>query len=91
MLGTARKRPNDQLDYDVDFEPWLSDGDTIQDATAAPEPVGVTVDGVEVFGTIVKVWLSGGASGSSHKITVTTSTTQGRVKEVAFNLRVAEC
>lgn len=91
MLGTVRKRPDDQLDYDIDFERWLSDGDTIQDATAVASPAGVTVDRVEVFGDIVKVWLSGGTAGASHEITVTASTAEGRVKEVAFNLRVAEC
>jgi len=91
MLGTVRKRPDDQLDYDVDFERWLSPGDTIQDATATPEPAGVTVERIEVFGAIVKVWLSGGTAGGSHKINVTASTAEGRVKEVAFILRVMEC
>lgn len=91
MLGTVRKRPDDQLDYDVDFERWLSDGDTVQDASAEAVPSGVSIDRVEVFGPIVKVWLSGGSAGQSHKINVTASTSQGRVKEVAFNLRVAEC
>lgn len=91
MLGTVRKRPDDQLDYDVEFERWLSDGDTIQDATALANPEGVSVDRVEVFGTVVKVWLSGGEAGASYEITVTASTAQGRVKEVEFHLRVAEC
>lgn len=91
MLGTVRKRPDDQLDYDVDFARWLSDGDTIQDASAVVSPAGVTVDRVEVFGHIVKVWLSGGTAGGSHEIQVTVSTAKRRVKEVAFNLRVAEC
>lgn len=91
MLGTVRKRPDDQLDYDVEFERWLSDGDSIQDATATAEPTGASADRVEVFGTVVKVWLSGGEAGMSYKINVTVSTAEGRVKEVAFNLRVAEC
>jgi hypothetical protein len=91
MLGTVRKRPDDLLDYDISFERWLSDGDTITDADAAADPVGVTVDRVEVFGDVVKVWLSGGEVGASHKINVTATTTQGRVKEVTFNLRIVEC
>lgn len=91
MLGTVRKRPDDQLDYDVSFERWLSDGDTITDADAAVDPVGVTVDNVQIFGDVVKVWLSGGEVGGSHKINVTATTTQGRVKEVTFNLRIVEC
>ncbi|MNF60946.1 hypothetical protein D3C87_1210410 [compost metagenome] len=91
MLGTVRKRPDDMLDYDVTFERWLSDGDTITDATAEADPVGVTIDRVEIFGDIVKVWISGGEVGASHKINVTATTAQGRVKEVTFNLRVTEC
>lgn len=91
MLGTVRKRPDDQLDYDVTFERWLSDGDTITDATALAEPIGVTIDRVEIFGDIVKIWISDGEVGASHKINVTATTTQGRVKEVTFNLRIVEC
>jgi hypothetical protein len=91
MLGTVRKRPDDQLDYDVEFHDWLTSGDTITSATATADPAGVTVDRVQVFGTLVKVWLSGGALGGSHIITVTASTAQGRVKEVIFNLRVTGC
>lgn len=89
MLGTMRKRPGDQLDYDVDFGRWLSADDAIQDASA--EASGVTVERVEVFSTVVKVWLSGGEAGGSHEITVTVSTAHGRVKSAAFNLRVTEC
>lgn len=91
MLGTVRKRPDDQLDYDVTFERWLSDGDTITDATAVADPVGVNIDRVVVFGDVVKVWVSGGTTGASHTIIVTATTTQGRVKEVTFNLRIVEC
>lgn len=91
MLGTVRKRPDDQLDYDVTFERWLSDGDTITDVTALADPVGVTIDRAEVFGVVVKVWISGGEVGASHKINVTATTVEGRVKSVSFNLRVAEC
>lgn len=91
MLGSVRKRPDDQLDYDIEFDRWLSDGDSITDATAVADPTGVSIDQVEVFGTVAKVWISGGESGASHKINVTASTAQGRVKEVTFNLRIVEC
>lgn len=91
MLGTVRKRPDDLLDYDVQFERWLSDGDTITDASALPDPTGLSIDRVEIFGDVVKVWISGGEVGASHRINVTATTAQGRVKEVTFNLRVTEC
>lgn len=91
MIGTVRKRPSDQLDYDIDFGRWLSEGDAIQGASASVEPIGVSVDSVQAFGVIVKVWLSGGVSGSSQRVSVMVTTAQGRTKEVSFNLRVAEC
>lgn len=91
MLGTVRKRPDDLLDYDVTFERWLSDGDSITDATAAASPEGVTISSVQLFGEVVKVWISGGNAGDSYAIEVTATTAQGRIKEVQFNLRVTEC
>lgn len=95
MLGMVRKRPDEQLDYDVTFERWLPDGDAIRDATAVADPApvlgGVIVDRVLVFGKVVKVWLSGGLEGNSHDIIVTASTTGGRVKEVKFSLRITGC
>ncbi len=91
MLGTVRKRPDDLLDYDVQFDRWLSSGDTIVGATATPDPVGVTITSVQIFGQVVKVWIRGGAAGESFKIDVTVSTSMGRVKEVSFNLRIVEC
>lgn len=91
MLGIARKRPEDRLDYDVDFAEWLSPGDAVQDATATADALSVNVDRVQVFGSVVKVWLSGGNAGDSSAIDVVVTTAAGRVKDVRFNLRVTEC
>lgn len=90
MLGVVKKRPGDTLDYDIDFIKWLCEGDEILDASAV-SGAGITVGPVEVFGTIIKVWIEGGTQGDSYAITVTATTTHGRVKEVQFNLRVTEC
>lgn len=91
MLGSVRKRTDDLLDYDVKFERWLSDDDSITDATAVATPDGVDISSVQVFGDVVKVWISGGTAGESYAIEVTATTAQGRIKEVQFNLRVTEC
>lgn len=91
MLGTIKKRPDDQLDYDIDFIKWLSEGDTLLDASAESDGEALVVNSVEVFGQVVKVWLSGGDAGASYKVDVTATTIQGRVKEVTFILRVTEC
>lgn len=91
----VRKRPDDHLDYDVEYERWLSDDDSVQSAEAEVDPVSDTtplvIESVQLFGTIVKVWISGGINGISYKVKVTATTTEGRVKEIEFIIRVTEC
>ncbi|HJV52790.1 MAG TPA: hypothetical protein VJ652_15085 [Noviherbaspirillum sp.] len=92
MLGTVQKQPADQLDYDIDFERWLTDSDTITTATAAVSGADdfLTLQSVQVASPKVKVWLAGGSDGVTYTITVTTSTAGGRIKEEEFKLRVKE-
>ena len=92
-MNTIRiKRPDDRLDYDVDFSRWLTDGDTITAVSQAEVTQGtVEVDAHDFTATAVKVWLSGGVVGETATILVQVTTTQGREKEVCFKLRVREC
>lgn len=92
-VGVARKAPGDQLDYDVRFEEWLTDGDTIIEAEAEADDDALTVDSVSVNSSdhIVKVWLSGGEDGGAYTVTLTITTDEGRVKEVCFQVRVTGC
>lgn len=95
----VKKHAEDRLDYDVLFGKWLSDDDVIQSAEAvaqikSSDPNAVTdlsIDSVAVFGTVVKVWLSGGTVGATYEVVVTASTTQGRVKEECFIIRIKGC
>lgn len=95
----VKKRAEDRLDYDVQFDKWVSDGDVVQSAEAeakirSKDPDAVTdlaIDAVAVFGTVVKVWLSGGTVGATYDVVVTGSTTQGRVKEECFVIRIKGC
>jgi hypothetical protein len=99
MLGVQMKQPADQRDYGLDFSPWLPDGDlvTTAEATVSPaydpvdNPDGVQIESTQLNGLEVKVWLSGGVSGKTYKITVVAATAGGRVKEVDFQLRVKDC
>lgn len=90
MLGFQKKQPGDTLDYDLDFSRWLPEGDAMVLATAVAD-AGLTVGPVEVIPPVVKVWLSGGVTGDSYKVTVTMQTEAGRIKESDFILRVTEC
>lgn len=95
MLGTTQKQPADQLDYDVDFEKWIPEDDTVTSAIAVASTIDddatpLVVDSVQLSGTIVKVWLSGGTDGQSYTVTVTASTAGGRIKEEEFKIRVRD-
>lgn len=93
-LGIYIKAPADQLDYDVLFDRWLVDGDSIQSATAMVEPADSMVsafippDGVD--GDTVKVWAIDGISGKTATVIVTATTVQNRVKQVKFQIRVRD-
>lgn len=91
-VPTAEKTPVDVLDYDIDFTRWLPAGDEIASATATIEGTGtLAVDSIEWSLDSVKVWLSGGADGTSFTVSVVATTQLGRVKEVCFAMKVRDC
>lgn len=91
-MNLFTKQPADQLDYDLDFSDWLTGTDTINGAVAVSSvPDDLEVLSVSVTDQIVKVWLVGGTTGLTYKITVTVTTAQGRIKELDFKVRVKEC
>ena len=91
MLGTVQKRPNDELDYDVDFSKWLTGDDTITSVTAVVSPTGeLAVESVSIADQAVKVWLKDGDDLNSYSVVVTVATSGGRIKEVEFKVRVRD-
>jgi hypothetical protein len=93
ILGTLTKQPGDSLDYDIDYSDWLTSDDNVSSATTAVSPDvvgGVTVDLININDPRVKLWISGGVSGVTYKITITMETSDGRIKEDEFRLRVKE-
>lgn len=92
MLGIKQKRPADVLDFDVNYEDWLTDDDTITTVTTIVSPSGeLAVDSVQVSNPEVKVWVSGGENGSTYDIQVTAATSGGRVKVECFKIRLKDC
>ena len=89
-FGTYFKQPSEVLDYDLDYREWLTSGDNVQSAQVVVTPTGLTVDSTFINDPRVKIWLSGGASGSTYKVTVTMTTADGRVREDEFKLKVKE-
>ncbi|MEJ7745356.1 MAG: hypothetical protein WKF61_01085 [Luteimonas sp.] len=93
LLDTKQKQPGEKLDYDVTYEDWITPGDGI-----SVEKITVTVDrpGLQVFtytvsgGLILKIWLTGGTSGVTYKVTITTETDDGRIKQDEFKVKVRD-
>ena len=90
ILASFAKQPVEVLDYDIDCSEWLVTGDSVASAVAVVDVAGLNIDSLLVSPSNIKVWLSGGANGSSYKVTVTISTGSGRVKQVEFRLRVKD-
>lgn len=102
-MKTFPKQPGERLAYDIDLTDWfqaLTDVDELDSATldvvsasdGAPENMLATLN-ASFLGTpptIVKVWAEGGLDGVDYQLTVRATTTQGRVKEIDFRVRVRE-
>ena len=90
-LPIYNKQPADVIDIDIACSDWLPSTDSIASAVST-SVAGITrglseIDNVQ---KIVKQWISGGTTGNTYKVTVTITSTQGRVKEADFNVKVKE-
>ncbi len=88
-LNPKMKSAGDRLDYDINYERWLTSGDSLLDANVTSEE-GLTIDSVGVKSPIIKIWVSGGETGKSYDITINATTVQGRRLTIAFNMRITE-
>ena len=89
-LGNFQKQPVEIVDYDIDYSEWLTEGDNVSAATVSVVPSGLTVDSVFINDPRVKIWLSGGTNGTTYKLTVNTTTADGRIKQDEFKIRVKD-
>lgn len=89
IIGRPIKQPADVQDYDIDYSPWLPEGDELTQATVQT-PDGITLDFYIVSNPIVKLWVSGGTAGQSYKFQILGETLLGRVKETELVVRVKE-
>lgn len=84
-----KKQPSDHLDYDVILDDWMTNDDEVMfvDIGVVPEGIEVTQIGVEP--SRVKLWIKGGQSGQSYKLSPLIHT-KNRIKEVDFLIIVTE-
>lgn len=84
----AKKDPNAEKDYAVDWGPWLN-GDTIQSVTWTV-PAGISKTDEEIVGTQAVIWLSGGTAGTTYSIVCRVVTAGGRTDERTVKVKVAD-
>ncbi len=89
FVGSIIQQPNDVMDYDVDFSDWLPPGDVVMTAAVTSSPAGLTV-GYAISNPRVKVWVRGGTTGTTYKVTILANTNDGRSKEVELKIKVKD-
>ena len=90
ILSIFEKQPADEQDYDIDFRGWLAH----QEDTASSCEVSVD-DGLRLLSYaihlgVVKVWLAGGTHRKKYKVSITVTTTGGRVHQEEIVIKVRE-
>jgi len=90
IMDKFDKQPDEVQDYDIDFNEYLTAmADTGASHTVTAD-TGITLDSSTLTAGVVKVWLSGGSHRTNYKITVTLTTTGGRIKQHEILIRVRE-
>ena len=90
VLGTFTKQPAEVQDYDIDFSEWLAAFPDTAVSHAVTADAGITLGATTLAAGVVKVWLSGGLTGTSYKITTAITTAGGRTKEDEIKIKVKE-
>ena len=90
ILGNFTKQPADVFSYSIDYSEWLTDNDNVQSTSATVDQAGLTIESVFVNDPLLKLIISGGNNGTTYKITVTTTTADGLVKQDEFKIKVKE-
>ncbi len=90
MTDTFTHAPGANLDYGFDWKSngWLATGETIETSTwLAP---GLTLTRQQESNGVTSVFAAGGKKGSTHKLTNTITTNQGRTDSRTITLVVED-
>ena len=90
ILGTFIKQPADVMDYDVEYQEWLSPGDTLESAQVTPSPDSITVQVVNLVDSRANIWLADGEVGTTYKFTINATTAYGRVRQDEFRVKIKD-
>lgn len=90
-VESFNKAPNEVLDYGLDLDSWLGDGQAIVSVAAELDPPAsttFTITDVINFGREFAAWVSGGTIGQKVRLILraTTDSTPARVLERSIQL-----
>ncbi len=91
IIGGALQQPHENLDYDIRYEEFLNENDTISTVDAVVIPDSDLQATAQIADPDrVKVWVNGGTSGNTYKVEVTIETMGGRRKQDEFEVYIEE-
>lgn len=91
ILEKFTKQPADVQDIDINFVDWLAALNDTPLSVSVPAVTGITQPiAAAITAGIVKVWVSGGTTGQSYKMTINLTTAGGRTKQVEILIKVKE-
>lgn len=82
------KDPDETLDYKIEWEDRLGDGDTIQVSTWIVPP-GLVQNSNSLTTDTTTVWLSGGTVSETYTVTNRVTTAQGRIMDQSARLQIS--
>jgi len=86
---TRIKDPQAILDYNIDWNDWLINGDTISSSSWTLS-TGITLQSSSVTDGVTTAWISGGTLGTTYYATNRIDTTQGRREERTITLIIED-
>lgn len=90
ILGNFIKQPAETESYSITYEDDLIGADAIASAVTFVEPLGLTIVTTSVATPRVKVLTSGGTDGVKYKVTVTSTTDDGRILQDEFFIKIKD-
>lgn len=88
-MTSFEKDPAALVDFSVDWSSWLATGETIS-TSEWTAPDGISTSAATSDDTTATVWLSGGTANSTYRVSNKISTSDSRVDERSFLVRVVE-
>ncbi len=87
------KNPTSYADYTFDWEDWLEPGESLVEANWLIHPReigGLSLDNSVTDGTETALYVSGGISGRQYQLSCQATTSEARIVDRSFIMRIEE-